>query len=1756
MVRRLFFEFFKILCLFFVASFVNADLVIKNGETFTLNSITSEILIINNNLAIEKSGTLQGANNTEIRLSGDWVNAAGGNYIHGNSKVFFNGSSISKVKGNNHFYHLVVDKKNTVNDHKYTGSEIQIESGSVQTIISQLILNGASIDDRLKIRSTTDGLSHTIDTSGAAYVEAWYLDVDDSIFLGSIDMPMNINGSSVVGPIVGSGNNEGWIPNVAPTITINVNNFTEDQVVLFAGVSPAGSYELFDANDDPLSLGFTTGTNINGHYILNSSQKKIFLTQIAIDRINAGNSLDQISLTVTDGEASTLASATPEITSVNDHPFFKSLPIITATEDQLYSYPVVVDDNDVTDNLNISAVAVPSWLSFDQSTNKLLGTPTNADVGDHAVVIRVNDGTVDIEQSFSLTVTNTNDAPVLSGSPTTVVAEDATYNFQPSSFDDDNDNLTFSIMNKPIWSIFDEKTGGLTGTPNNSHVGAYASIVISVTDGIDTVDLDAFNLTVTNTNDAPVLNNIPNQTITENNQFMFTITSTDIDNSHNFTYRLISGPDDMTLDNITGVINWTPGDSIASGNIQVTIEVDDGSGADNSTSSGSFTLSVTATNDLPVGNVIISGIIAKGEVLSVSDNLTDADGLGPIHYQWQIDGTNIAGETKNTYQLSQADIAKSIQVIATFTDAQGNIETVVSNTSTQILNFSLNQLVINSFSNTKFDYFSAGISNVTDENITSINDAIFHMGVSSQYQVQQLVDSYNSILNYAANNLIDGNPPRHQDYSQIGVFSASENKGFLDLLNDVIYLGGRNDIDNLVELQLIFEAVLAVYDQSENTTNELSKVQLELLGVEAVTDVNLAAVRQIIADTDENIDKREKIQLLVNKVVASQIIQAYRDNIIDNPQPSLIHYQHLELSNINSENIQAINSAIITLDPIAIDSVEKIISTLAADSDSDEVIDIIDNFPLDPHETKDKDADNIGDNTDNCPNVANTEQLDLDGDTIGDSCDLDKDNDDVVNTSDNCPNVANTEQLDLDGDTIGDSCDQDEDNDGVISTEDAFKFNPKYSSDADGDGMADAYELEHGFDLNNSADKTTDSDGDGVSNLDEFLAGTDPRVNPNPGLPKLNIPTDIEVVSTGRKTAVDIGAASAIDGSNVVLQPVASLTGPFSAGRHEIMWSATDALGNQSKAVQVVKILPLINLTPSSLIAEGARVEVSAILSGDAADYPVRIPYEISGSAENTVDYQIDGAIGVISIEQGREASFSIEIKVDDELENDETIEVQIYQPTNAVLGSVTRRSISIIDGNLPPKISVIVEQGDNLGRVIAANKGAVTITAEVSDPNPEDSHNFDWQLESEQASAVVSETIEDHKKILVIDPSQLKPGVFSIAAKATDSADIVATTEVKTDFRLMEAAPDLSTEMDSDGDGVSDADEGYDDSDNDGIVDYMDNIVESNLAPISEDSNRLLQSPEGTQLVLGEMAFANAKNSVLVSREKVIQIISELQLQLSESVDDKDYIYPLGLYDFTISGAIPSQSYYLVIPLPTAIEEGQVFRKYMGSKIGWQNFIENANNTLFSAKAIDGACPEPASRLYDYGLQAGNNCMQIYIEDGGPNDADGKADGIVTDPAGIAIFNGSIEENTVTPAGAPSSELSSIKLSQSKLFVKDDTAIITIVALNNAGKHLDAVDIRVKCIFCLGVEVGQFTQTASGVYEAKITSGRQISFGYIEAELTNEFGSAKLEPQKLNVIYRPSGGCSIAANGRSDISLFLMLILLTLYHRRKKLLI
>ncbi|TLM60122.1 MAG: DUF1566 domain-containing protein, partial [Deltaproteobacteria bacterium] len=110
----------------------------------------------------------------------------------------------------------------------------------------------------------------------------------------------------------------------------------------------------------------------------------------------------------------------------------------------------------------------------------------------------------------------------------------------------------------------------------------------------------------------------------------------------------------------------------------------------------------------------------------------------------------------------------------------------------------------------------------------------------------------------------------------------------------------------------------------------------------------------------------------------------------------------------------------------------------------------------------DADADLIPDYKDSCP-------LDDQNDADGDG---------VCGNVDNCLPMANADQLDTDGDGLGDVCDTDDDNDGVLDGNDAFPLNATESVDTDGDGIG------------NNAD--TDDDGDGWTDSDEVAAGSEP----------------------------------------------------------------------------------------------------------------------------------------------------------------------------------------------------------------------------------------------------------------------------------------------------------------------------------------------------------------------------------------------------------------------------------------------------------------------------------------------------------------------------------------------------------------------------------------------------------------------------------------------------------------------------------------
>ncbi len=50
------------------------------------------------------------------------------------------------------------------------------------------------------------------------------------------------------------------------------------------------------------------------------------------------------------------------------------------------------------------------------------------------------------------------------------------------------------------------------------------------------------------------------------------------------------------------------------------------------------------------------------------------------------------------------------------------------------------------------------------------------------------------------------------------------------------------------------------------------------------------------------------------------------------------------------------------------------------------------------------------------------------------------------------------------------------------------------AQDTDGDGMPDQYEKRNGFDIENSSDANLDSDGDSLTNVQEFIVGTNPNL--------------------------------------------------------------------------------------------------------------------------------------------------------------------------------------------------------------------------------------------------------------------------------------------------------------------------------------------------------------------------------------------------------------------------------------------------------------------------------------------------------------------------------------------------------------------------------------------------------------------------------------------------------------------------------------
>ena len=79
------------------------------------------------------------------------------------------------------------------------------------------------------------------------------------------------------------------------------------------------------------------------------------------------------------------------------------------------------------------------------------------------------------------------------------------------------------------------------------------------------------------------------------------------------------------------------------------------------------------------GSAAIVGetIVGKSLFLQAED-IQDADGLGEFVYSWLTDGVIVDAENRAEYELSSADIGKSITAQISYIDGAGNLETIIS----------------------------------------------------------------------------------------------------------------------------------------------------------------------------------------------------------------------------------------------------------------------------------------------------------------------------------------------------------------------------------------------------------------------------------------------------------------------------------------------------------------------------------------------------------------------------------------------------------------------------------------------------------------------------------------------------------------------------------------------------------------------------------------------------------------------------------------------------------------------------------------------------------------------------------------------------------------------------------------------------------------------------------------------------------------------------------------------------------------------
>ncbi|WP_019027982.1 immunoglobulin-like domain-containing protein [Colwellia piezophila] len=607
----------------------------------------------------------------------------------------------------------------------------------------------------------------------------------------------------------------------------------------------------------------------------------------------------------------------------------------------------------------------------------------------------------------------------------------------------------------------------------------------------------------------------------------------------------------------------------------------------------------------------------------------------------------------------------------------------------------------------------------------------------------------------------------------------------------------------------------------------------------------------------------------------------------------------------------------------------------------------------------------------------------------------DTDGDGVPDVDDAFPQDP-LETVDTDGDGIGDNADPDIDGDGVLNENDADPYTAvSQADDLDRDGIAD------------------DIDSDGVDILDAIsvietalLAQIDSAIS-----------IDASAIETDIGPSVVSFVNDALSAANVNGVTVDSIVGDTSkrSGAHTVTVQLINTVGSEVSFDALIHITPSVSIPEKVFVLANEEIVFNLDLSGAPVSYPVTLTYLLE-----TVEAQpVNIKEGLLTLEQGE----TINLVLPAQSRGDYRIVFTEGTDRNAaILANAT--TVIYAEENTPPAIDVALLKAGQEVTLIDQTTSDAAIAINITDVDMNTEHTVVVNLDGVEILNTHND-MNNPAEVINIDAAILGAGEHELVVVVTElfTEEEYSVTQTSA-FTIAEALPVLADTnddgsiADSDGDGISDADEGFGDVDGDGIADYLDDAnLMSNEQKIGSGDNALIVSvDDGLSISIGNTLKSLESGmsddiAIEVTRENFISVLEisdlsdEKQIQLEQSLAEvKSFLMPL--IDFKITGVRAGATANMILPLPMALTAKTEYRKLKkdGSLIAFD--INNGNAIMSAMKDAQGECPAATSDVWQTGLVQGNDCVKLAIVDGGANDDDGETNGVIVDPAVIVDVN------------------------------------------------------------------------------------------------------------------------------------------------------